>query len=159
MCLRMRRNGWRIWSNGAEMTWHDVAIDRMSQWWSRSRRAGFAFSQLVDRHGSDADPAWPRLVRSAQLWTLMMLAGLAGMVIAGAMRSPPIATAAAVPALAVALQVGRMTASKRARLGIRGAFAWTCLIMIAKVAQVQGWLQYRRQRRSGRPEALIEYKS
>lgn len=158
MCHRLRRLNWTIWSNGAEMTWHDVAMDRMSQWWQRSRRAGFAFAQLADRHGADADPAWPRLVRSAQFWTLVNLAVVPGAAVAFAAHDLALRVIGLVPASLSAAQLTRMAASKLERLGIWGAVAWAGLIMTAKAAQVAGWLQYRRQQATGRRTALIEYK-
>lgn len=158
MCLRLRQKGWSIWSNGQEMTWHDVAIDRMDQWWKRSRRAGFAFTELVALHGADADPAWRRLVNSALGWTAINLAAIGGLLLAALLGDWRLAALAAVPALLAAVQMARMARSKRRLYGTRRALQWAGLMMVAKAAQAQGWLQYRSQALTRRRATLIEYK-
>lgn len=158
MCLRLREKGWRIWSNGAEMTWHDVDIDRMDQWWKRSKRAGFAFTELIDRHGEKADSAWRRLINSALLWTAVNAAIIPGLIVT-IFAEPAILKLLGLAPLALSLlQMGRMARSKRGRYGWGGGFEWAWLMMVAKAAQVQGWLQYKSQTVTRRKSALIEYK-
>lgn len=157
LCLRLRQKDWRIWSNGREMTWHDVAIDRFRQWWQRARRAGFAFAELVDLHGSAADPAWRRLLNSAIGWTLVnvaILPTLFGLLVWGV--TPFTATASISPALS-AVQLVRLAYSKR-RYGVVRALQWGMLIMAAKAAQTYGWAQFKLQRVTRRRATLIEYK-
>ncbi len=157
MCLRLRAKGWRIWSNGQEMTWHDVAIDRMGQWWKRAKRAGFAFTELVDLHGPNADVGWRKLVRSAIGWTAVNALAMAVAVAAVSGRSPALLALAAILLALSVVQIARMAWSKRA-YGMRRAFQWAGLMMIAKAAQTQGWLQYQSQRFTRRRATLIEYK-
>lgn len=159
LCLRLRERGWQIWSNGREMTWHDVAIDRLGQWWKRSLRAGFAFTELVDLHGARADPAWRRLVNSALGWTAVNVAALVSLVVLLLARNPIVRVAAAVLPVLVIVQMIRMTRSKRARYGMRRALQWALLMMVAKAAQTRGWLQYQSQRVTRRRATLIEYKA
>lgn len=157
MCLRMRQNGWQIWSNGREMTWHDVAIDRIGQWWKRSQRAGFAFAQLLDRHGAQADPGWRRLVNSALGWTAVNVAIVPSFALALARPGAPTYALAIVPLVLTSAQLARMAWSKRA-FGFRRALQWALLMMLAKAAQTQGWLQYKYQAFTRRRATLIEYK-
>lgn len=51
LCLRLRRAGWQVWRIDAEMTLHDAALTRFSQWWRRARRAGHAAAEGVLMHG------------------------------------------------------------------------------------------------------------
>jgi len=51
MCIRLRAHGWRILCVDAEMTLHDAAMLRFSQWWRRSMRAGHAFTETAWTHG------------------------------------------------------------------------------------------------------------
>lgn len=51
MCFRMREAGWYIWRIEAEMTLHDAAITKFSQWWKRNYRAGHAYADGFLRHG------------------------------------------------------------------------------------------------------------
>ena len=158
MCLRMRQKGWRIWSNGQEMTWHDVAIDRMGQWWNRARRAGYAFARLVDLHGEAGDPAWRRLLNSALFWTAInVMAAISLVVLLISSNAFLSVLAIAFPTLS-ALQLIRMTRSKANRLGVSGAFKWACLIMVAKAAQLRGWMDYSADKRARKSATLIEYK-
>lgn len=157
MCLRLRARGWRIWSNGQEMTWHDIALDRIGQWWKRAKRAGFAFAELVDLHRRRADPAWRRLVRSAIGWTAVNAAILPAIVVAVLFPYPAIIALAVVPLALSVVQILRMVHSKR-QLGARRALQWALLVMIAKAAQVQGWLQFKSQGLTHRRATLIEYK-
>ena len=48
LCLRLRELGWNIWRLDAEMTHHDAAITRFSQWWKRTVRSGYAYRKLLD---------------------------------------------------------------------------------------------------------------
>ena len=40
MCVRLRAAGWTVQRIDAEMTLHDAAMTRFSQWWKRSVRSG-----------------------------------------------------------------------------------------------------------------------
>lgn len=51
LCLRLRAKGGEVWRIDAEMTLHDAAMTRFSQWWKRSVRAGHAFAEGATRHG------------------------------------------------------------------------------------------------------------
>ena len=52
LCLRLRRLGWSVWRLDEEMTLHDAAMTRFSQWWIRTRRAGHAFAEGAWLHGA-----------------------------------------------------------------------------------------------------------
>lgn len=52
MCLRMRRAGWTIERIDAEMTLHDAAMTRASQWWQRAKRCGYAWAEGYAIHGA-----------------------------------------------------------------------------------------------------------
>ncbi|WP_277981371.1 glycosyltransferase family 2 protein [Sphingomonas phyllosphaerae] len=159
MCLRLRERGWRIWSNGEEMTLHDVAITLMKQWWHRSRRTGYAFAELVDLHKSNADPSWRRLLRSSLGWTAINTLALTGILVAIFEDGTAIKAAALVPAIISAIQLLRMANSKRHSMGWIRSGQWSALMMIAKLAQTAGWLRYKQQSNTGARSALIEYKT
>lgn len=50
LCVRLRRKGWRIWRLDADMTLHDAAITRFSQWWRRAVRGGYAYAEGASLH-------------------------------------------------------------------------------------------------------------
>jgi GT2 family glycosyltransferase len=159
MCVRLRARGWRIWSNGQEMTLHDVAITRLPQWWHRARRTGYAFAELVALHGQAGDPGWRRLLRSALGWTAINVAGVAGVLLFPLLDDPLPCVIVLAPAALAGVQLARMARSKRARLGTRRALQWSGLMMVAKAAQTLGWLRFRLQRFTHARATLIEYKA
>lgn len=159
MCLRLRQRGWRIWSNGGEMTLHDIAMRRFGQWWRRAQRAGFAFTELAQRHGPAADAHWRRLVRSALGWSAIA-AGAAALLGASAVAGKPGLAAAAFFLIALfAVQIVRLARQQCATGQYwQKAVLWGCLLMAGKLGQTQGWAQFHLQRLFRRPATLIEYK-
>lgn len=49
-CLRLAAAGWRLERLPLEMSLHDAAMTRFSEWWRRSVRNGHGFAQLGDLH-------------------------------------------------------------------------------------------------------------
>jgi glycosyltransferase involved in cell wall biosynthesis len=68
MCVRLRTAGWRIWRLDYEMTLHDAAMTRFSQWWRRSLRAGYAFAHGAYLHGTSPSRLWVWESRRAWLF-------------------------------------------------------------------------------------------
>lgn len=81
LCHRLREAGWLIRRIDGEMTVHDAAMTRFSQWWQRNRRSGYATAEALTLRGRRdarmwrdvlsnlfwaAPPAWP-------LWPLLWL--------------------------------------------------------------------------------------
>ena len=142
LCLRLRRKGWGIWRLGAEMTRHDAAMTRFSQWWKRSRRAGHAFAEGAALHGSGPERHWLRETRRAVIWGAILPASL----LAAALAQPWwLAGMLVYPA-----QILRLLP----RLGVEQAV----FNVIGKFAEAQGVLGYWFDRLRGRRAALIEYK-
>lgn len=75
LCFRLRRAGWRILRIGSEMTLHDAAMTRFSQWWVRSKRAGYAYALLAALHGRGAARLRLRNVVSILAWGGMLPVG------------------------------------------------------------------------------------
>lgn len=143
MCLRLRRAGWTIARLDAEMTRHDAAMLRFSQWWTRSRRAGHAFAEGAALHGAGPERFWVRETRRALVWGAgLPLAALAG----AAIHPAALLLLAAYPA-----QFLRLTA--------RSGPADAGFAILGKFAEALGVVEYRLRRltRRGRTQ-LIEYK-
>ena len=68
LCLRMRREGGEIWRLEQEMALHDADMTRFSQWWQRSRRAGYAFAEGRSLHGKGAERHYVVEVRRILFW-------------------------------------------------------------------------------------------
>src|ERR1700678_63187 len=68
LCVRLRQVGWRIWRLADDMTLHDAAMYRFSQWWKRMLRGGYAFAQGVALHGAPPERHWVAESRRAWVW-------------------------------------------------------------------------------------------
>lgn len=68
LCVRLRKAGWRIWHLDVDMTLHDAALDRFSQWWKRMIRGGYAYARGADLHGAPPERHWVRECRSIWAW-------------------------------------------------------------------------------------------
>jgi len=144
LCLRLGRAGWQVWRLAAEMAWHDVAMTRMSQWWRRTRRGGFAFAEGAALHGAGPERYRVAETRRALAWGL----GVPAAAILGAALLTP-----------WALAVLALWPAQVARLRARG-LSWTdaLFLTLAKLPEAQGVVEFAILRLRGRRRGLIEYK-
>jgi len=152
LCLRMRREGWRIERIDHDMTWHDAAITRFGQWWRRAVRAGYGYAEGWALHGAAPERYCRR--EAARIWFY------------GA-AIPVSALAGAVPTLGLSLgllatypvSAARVYRSTRRRGYSRGdALENAAFTTLAKFAELQGTLKYHLGKRAGRRARIIEYK-
>lgn len=152
MCRRMRRAGFRILRIDRDMTRHDAAMTKLSQWWMRNVRAGHASAEAFHR---DPESGFDRrMVRSNFVWGL------------------------GVPATSVLLALPTLGASfgllglygvlwwriRESRLGMQhdspaNANVFAAYCALGKLPQLSGTLRFYRNLRRGQRSALIEYKS
>lgn len=144
LCVRLRQKDWEIWRLDAEMTLHDAAITRLGQWWTRTRRAGFAAAEGIALHGHLPE-------RHGVRWTLRAVAWGVILPVAGLIWLPW----SLLLWLAYPAQIARM-AGKRGgdRWGWESAFFG----MLGKFPEAQGALGYLWARLTRRRARLIEYK-
>jgi GT2 family glycosyltransferase len=149
LCVRFRKEGWRIWRLSQDMALHDSAMSRFGQWWRREQRAGHAFAQGAQLHGSAPERHYVREFRSALFWGL----GIPLVALALAASIGPMGWLA----LAVyPLQVVRIAlhGARSARENwLRGLF-----LVLGKFPEMLGQLQFYARRTLGRRHRLIEYK-
>jgi GT2 family glycosyltransferase len=149
LCARLREKGWRIWRLDAEMTCHDAAITRFGQWWLRAVRSGYAEAEGAWLHMSSSEMAREkRAIVSAVLW-----AGLLPLVIliGSLFHSVFLALVLIYP-----IQLARIAFRKAAIT--RESWIYAAFVMTAKIAELQGSLQYFWRCWCGRPGQTIEYK-
>ncbi|WP_245450590.1 glycosyltransferase [Neorhizobium sp. SOG26] len=148
LCVRLRTAGWKIWRLPVEMTRHDAAITRFSQWWRRSVRCGHAYAQVSSLHSRSPFRIWSRNVRRSVVW-----GGLIPFIAVGGCALHP----ASLALLAIyPLQVIRLARRATAEDPIRwqqAAFA-----VAGKFPEFQGIVQFHLNRLLGRHQILIEYK-
>lgn len=149
LCVRMRAVGWHIWRLDAEMTLHDAAMTRLSQWWKRSMRAGFTYAEGVHLHGKPPERHRVRESRRAWMWGLgIPLAIALGLLVAGPW--------ALLGLLLYPVQMLRLFAASK---GSARARAWSAFFLVlGKFAEVCGQIRYLALRASGTTARLIEYK-
>lgn len=153
LCQRLRRAGWSVYRIDAEMTLHDAAMYRFSQFWKRAKRAGHAYAEGAALHGKGPDRHGVRGTRSAIVWGIAI--PLAGIAIAWWTFGLSLLMALGL----YVFQVWRIRAGhiKRGRptsdATLLGVFT-----MLAKPAQASGVLLYWRRRLLGQTATLIEYK-
>jgi GT2 family glycosyltransferase len=149
LCVRIRASGWKVYRLGEEMTLHDAAMTRFSQWWKRSVRAGYAFAEGAHLHGAPPERHWVRESRRALLWG----AALPALIAIAALVAGP---AALLLLLAYPAQVIRLAARDHGPPGRRAASA--IFTVIGKFAEVTGQFQFMLRSLRGEPARLIEYK-
>jgi GT2 family glycosyltransferase len=151
LCARMRDLGWRIARIDAEMTLHDVAMTRLSQWWRRSVRSGHAYAEHAHRRRAVRGP---RRNPEHRIWLWGALV-------------PALATLGAVPTLGTSLVLfgGYPVSAYRAYRAVRrrgrarrDAATYAVAITAAKFAELQGVVQFHRARLRGERTPRIEYK-
>lgn len=158
LCARLRAAGHHIRRIDAEMTLHDAAMMRFSQYWRRAQRSGHAYAELAWRGRGAPDPLWRRQVRSILVWAAVLPAMLL-LALAAAVITPLGWVAAGGLLLVYPLQILRMAARDR-RAGAQPRFALqrAVLLLAGKFAELQGMLLFHARRLSGRASRLIEYK-
>jgi len=154
LCLRVRREGFRVVRLDAEMTIHDADIHRFEQWWRRVVRAGHAYAESAHRYGRDTERYRVKELRSIVFW--------GGAVPAFAVGLAPITLGTSLLSGAAGYGVlwSRVYRYRRRRSDDRRRAAlYATGTAIGKLAEMRGVLQYAYNafvRRT--PSELIEYK-
>ena len=143
LCLRLARAGWTIERLDAEMTLHDAALTRFSQWWRRTRRTGHAFTEGWAMYGRDPEQHYAAEVRRILVWAVLLPLVLLLLTL---LVSPW----ALLGFLVYPLQV--------LRLGPKFGWDNALFMTLGKFPEAQGAADYLKRRLTGGPKELIEYK-
>lgn len=149
LCVKLRQRGWKIWRLDAEMTIHDAAMTKFSQWWTRSKRAGHAYAEVSALHKGSPQRIWARETSRALLWSAIAPSSMLLTLLFGPLFLAPLA---AYPA-----QMLRLYFSSKNRLGDLAAPS-AALTVLGKFAEALGALKFYRGRIAGRKSGLFEYK-
>ncbi|MGZ8271807.1 MAG: glycosyltransferase, partial [Methylophilus sp.] len=68
LCVRIRQSGYKVWRLDNEMTLHDAAITKFSQWWKRTTRAGHAYAEGAYLQGKPPECHWVKESRRIWVW-------------------------------------------------------------------------------------------
>ena len=143
LCVRLRQRGWKIYRLDHEMTLHDAAMTRFSQWWRRTVRGGHAFAEGAMLHGASPGRHWVREAIRAMVWGGV----LPCVILMGAVFHRAVLLGFLIYVLQY-LRVWRKVTDSR----------YAFFTMLGKFAECQGILKYFLGRMSGRISSLIEYK-
>ena len=154
LCVRLRQAGWAVERLAQEMTLHDAAMSRWSQWGQRTRRAGVAAAPARALHGRSPLRHGVKQTRTTWVWTLGLVAaaGLLGVFTGGwGLVLIPLGYAALWWKV-MRYRVGRGDPACAARV-------YATFNVLGKWPELLGHVGYWWQRCSGRRAKLIEYKS
>lgn len=150
MCFRMRQKGWKIRRLDAEMTLHDAAMTKVSQWWKRHKRAGHAYAESYFLHGHTEEKFRLKEVRSNVFWTLLLLTILC------------LSLWNSLFFLAIIIyliQIVRLTLLERLKSGsVYNSLITAVSNVFSKLPQTLGIMMFYRNVILGKKQRLIEYK-
>lgn len=143
-CYRMRQAGWRIRRLENEMTRHDAALTRFSQFWQRAKRTGHTYAEGAAMYGSGPERYRVAETRRTLFWGV-------GVPLAAVALAVFVSPWALLILLAWPLQVLRMR--------LRGE-RWeeAIFLTLGKIPEAQGVAGFWLGRLTGRRRGLIEYK-
>lgn len=154
LCVRLRQIGGKILRLDADMTLHDARMTNFVQWWKRSLRAGYAYSEGAWLHGRSSERHWVKESRSIWFWGLLLplLAIIATWITHG--------LSLFLLLIAYVLLIYRVKQAIRwRRLGSREASLYALFCVLCKFPQVQGQVKFHLSRLLGLSRRLIEYKA
>jgi GT2 family glycosyltransferase len=149
LCVRLRQANWRIWHVSQEMTRHDVALYRFSQWWRRSLRGGYGFAQGADLHG--APPVRHCVRESRRIWMWGIGVPVAACAFSLVLGWPGLLMLGFYPLQAIRLALLGKRSLRENWLGAIG-------LVVGKFPEALGQLKYIMDKHSRVQTRLIEYK-
>ena len=148
LCFRLRGRGWTIWRLDVEMTLHDAALRRFSQWWRRSIRSGYGCAQLFDVQKGRVSAGYTRQLVKNIVWSLL---GPFALLAAALLSKWWLVLLLAYPAQIVRIAV-------RARPRVANPWAYAAAMTAGHIAGFQGACQYVWQATTGRISRQADYK-
>ncbi|NEQ32465.1 MAG: glycosyltransferase [Leptolyngbya sp. SIO4C5] len=153
MCIRLRQREWKILRIDADMTLHDAAMLKFSQWWRRSVRGGWAIAEGKSMYGNSPEQYMIRQARSGWLWGALI--PLLSLGLAWPTSGISLLLWLAYPLLAWRIyqyRRGYGDLPAQARL-----YSFYCVL--SKFPQVLGQMKYILNKWRGKQATLIEYKA
>lgn len=153
LAIRLRRHGWALECLADEMTLHDAAIGRFSQWWRRTERSGHAYAELATRHRGGLVQDYTRRLAGVIFWSLIVpLGALVAALVVGPLAGILLLSLPLLQFVRLALRHARHYSASE-------AMTIALYLMLAKPAQATGAARFFFSRARGRATRLIEYKA
>ena len=153
LCLRLRQSGGKILRIDSPMTVHDAQMNKFSQWWKRSQRAGHAYAEGAFLHGKSPEKHWVKESRSIWLWgvTFPSIALIFALISHGI-------SVFALAFLYLILWYKTFKFYQTQELSSSHAACYSLFCVLAKFPQVQGQIDFHLRRLLHKQSTLIEYK-
>jgi glycosyltransferase involved in cell wall biosynthesis len=157
MCRRFRAQGYVVLHVDLPMTGHDLAITRWPQYWRRAYRTGHAYAEVAERFRGTNMPLWDsevrrNLKRGAVLLALPLLGIAASLALWSLIPFLAVVAFLALLVIRTSIKVAWKSPDKST------IFLYGIHSHLQQIPILFGQLAYRRARRSGRRQRLIEYK-
>lgn len=149
LCIRIRKADYHIWRLDAEMTLHDAAITKFSQWWKRTMRAGYAYAEGAYLHGAAPEYHWVAESKRAWIWGLLIPFSVMILLII----SPVLGL---LLMLIYPLQILRLTIKSKQKF--KDSLIQAIFLIIGKFAEALGQVKFWCNRYFGQQSKIIEYK-
>lgn len=151
--VRLRQKGGKFLRINQNCTWHDADMHRLSQWWQRAKRCGYAYALVGQMHGALPERKFIKEVRDTWLWGLIVpLAALALMI---PTHGVSLITFGRYPLSAL------RTIYKMRSLGFSwpDSIAWGLSCAMSAFPQAFGAVKFHRDRLFNKQHEIIEYKA
>ena len=153
MCIRLRQQGWKIRRIEGDMTLHDAAMLKFSQWWKRSIRGGWAIAEGFAMYGAPPERYKVKEHSSGWVWGLfapILTLGLAW----------PTSGLSFLFLMAYPVQMGRIYQYRKGQGDSpEHARLYAVFCVLSKFPQMIGQVKYWITRWLGKRATLIEYKT
>ena len=163
LCVRVRERGYKILRIDAEMTLHDAAMLRFSQWWTRAVRGGHSYAEGMAMHGAGETRHNVRRTLSALAYGVVLPALFGGALVFAAtgIGFGPITASvlAIVPAAYARAAYGAYRERRRQGDPAGHAALYGAFCMLGKLPESIGIGTYWLNRLRGRYSGLMEYKA
>ncbi len=151
LCVRIRQAGHKIFRIDSDMTIHDANMHKLSQWWKRAERAGYAYIQDFAIHGGAPEKLYRREVMKIAVYGGLFFFSIAAGVLID-FKFLLLLLFYPLQALRIYLKFDHSDHTQFERR----AFAQSC--GFAYIPQVFGMLRFLWRRLLGKQGTIIEYK-
>jgi len=151
LCYRLRQNGRRIFRIDHDMTYHDAAMTKFSQWWKRTVRSGHAYAQGYYLHGRGGAGYCLRDCLRIWTWALLLPVLIIGLVMLFGVKLLIVTIAYPLLFLKIAWNC------RKNKFSIKNSIIYSFYIILGKWPQLIGQLVFLRRLLLKEQLTIMEY--
>jgi hypothetical protein len=161
LCRRIKERGGIVRRLGVEMAFHDIAMTRLGQWWTRMRKNGYGMAGLRLYGEGSRREIYRQQFRSTLVWGLVVpvFTAVAALVVAwrwGWMDGSMVLGCGLLLLFVQSLRIARHASSRG--VGLVDAVRYGMLVMLSKSAMLVGTVMRVRDQWQDRAPPTINYK-